>query len=84
MYIKEGTIAGYTWEVWYNGSCLHDDEEIFDTEEEATFYAKEFCKDRLVQWESDGVELDGSELEELIAGIVVEEIVEECEDDENF
>lgn len=79
MYIAEGVITGYKYEVWYSGSCLHEDDEVFDTEEEAREEAEEWCRGRLEQWEGDGATLDGTELEDLYDGIVIEEVFEDDE-----
>ena len=83
MSIQRQVIIGYTWEVWYSGSCLHEDDEVFDTEEEATEEAKAFCKDRLAQWESDGFQLDGDEMEDLINGIVINDVVKSFDDEDD-
>ena len=76
MYIAEGVIIGYKYEVWYSGSCLHEDDEVFEDEYEARKEAADWCSDRFVQWQIDGAELDGTELEELWDGIVIEEVIE--------
>jgi len=81
MFIEEGNIIGYTWEVWYGGSCLHEDEEVFDTESEAEDAAKEFCLDRIEQWRSDGCEINESEIDNF--KIVINDVIgEENYDDE--
>lgn len=76
MYIKEGIITGYKYEIWYGGSCLHEDDEVFDTEEEAREEAEEYCKSIIERWEIDGSELDGTELNDLINLIEIKEVIE--------
>lgn len=80
MFIEEGNIIGYTWEVWYGGSCLHEDEEIFDTESEAEDEAKEFCKNRMEQWKLDGA-YDDETLDDF--DIVINNVIEEEENDDD-
>ena len=84
MAIRSGQIIGYSWEVWYEGSCLHEDNEIFDTEEEARHFAREYCEDKIVDWENDGAELDGSELEELLNGITINDIFADDEEEDRL
>ena len=73
----EGYIVGYKWEVWYEGSCLHEDDTEYESESEAREDAVEFCKDRIEQWKSDGAYVAEDDLDELIKGIVIDEVIEE-------
>ena len=73
----EGYIVGYKWEVWYEGSCLHEDDIEYETEDEAREDAIEFCKDRIEQWKEDGANVEENDFEELINGIVIDEVIEE-------
>ena len=73
-------IIGYKWEVWYSGSCLREDDEVFDTEEEAIAEATGFCKDRIEQWKLDGANVEDDDLDELIKGIVINDVTEGEED----
>ena len=75
----EGYITGYKWEVWYEGSCLREDDTEYETEDEAREDAIEFCKDRIEQWKLDGAYVAEDDLDELIKGIVIDEVIEEIE-----
>ena len=77
----EGYIVGYKWEVWYGGSCLREDDTEYETEDEAKEDAIEFCKERIEQWKEDGAVVEDGDYEELIKGIVIDEVVEEFEED---
>ena len=48
------TIIGYKYEIWYDGSLIHVDDDMYDTEEEAKKDAYEYMHDKQKQWEADG------------------------------
>ena len=77
--IKEGEIIGFTYEIWYGGSCIHEDDMVYETEEEAVEEAEKDCEDIVDGWENDGAFLDGTELEDLKDGIVINDIVKDGE-----
>ena len=55
MYIKEGVITGYTYELYYDSNWLYssvDHDDVFDTEEEAMEDANSEIDDRIEQWKS--------------------------------
>lgn len=43
----------YIFEYWLGGSCLHEDDTPYDTEEEAEGAAKEAIEDRILEWQMD-------------------------------
>ena len=81
MYIKGGIITGYRYEIWYDSSCLHEDDDVFDTEKEARAEAEAFCLDRIEQWKLDGG-YNGETIDDFNINII--DVIEEegDEDDE--
>ena len=80
MIIKEGTIIGYNFDLYYASALIHEDDEIFDTEEEAREWANELIDDKIAQWVLDGAwhPEDGDNRDEF--DIVINDVVDEEED----
>ena len=49
------------WKVYYETTLLHDDEEIYETEEEAYEEAKAYVESKIADYEIDGAEYDEDE-----------------------
>ena len=57
----------YGYEVWYDGQCLIDSDNVdvkFESEEEALEEGMEMAEDRIQEWKEDGC-WDGETLEEF-------------------
>lgn len=53
--------TGYRWKVYYETTLLHDDEEVYETEDEAYEEAKSYVESKIDDYEVDGVEYDEDE-----------------------
>ena len=81
MTIREGTIIGHKWKLYYGGTLLHEDDELFDTEEEARQAGEEAIDDKIAEWSLDGAWHDYDKREDFDVYLVavVEEFGEEYE-----
>lgn len=48
------TIIGYRFKLYYDSTLLHEDDEVYETEEEAREMAEDLIKDYIDMWEFDG------------------------------
>lgn len=53
--------TGYRWKVYYETTLLHDDEEVYETEDEAYEEAKAYLESKIDDYEVDGVDYDEDE-----------------------
>lgn len=79
MYIQEGTIVGYKWSLYYGGTLIHEDDDIFEEEWEAKQYGEEAIDDKIAEWNLDGAwhPENGDSREDF--DVVIEDVVEEEE-----
>lgn len=49
---------GYRWKVYYETTLLHEDDEEWETEDEAYEEAKAYVESKIDDYEIDGVEYD--------------------------
>ena len=47
-------IIGYKWEVYYDSTLIHEDDNVYEDEEEAIDEASEYVADKIKQWQLDG------------------------------
>ena len=47
-------IIGYKWKLYYDSTLLREDDEVFDTPEEAKKEASIAMQNRIEQWKLDG------------------------------
>lgn len=62
-------IIGYRWKVYYDSTLLHEDDEIFDTEEEAEEEAHMYIESKIRDYEIDGAEYD----EDSFSTVIIDE-----------
>lgn len=62
-------IIGYRWKVYYDSTLLHEDDEIFDTEEEAEEEAQSYIESKMRDYEIDGAEYD----EDSFSTVIIDE-----------
>lgn len=62
-------IIGYRWKVYYDSTLLHEDDEIFDTEEEAEEEAHMYIESKMRDYEIDGAEYD----EDSFSTVIIDE-----------
>lgn len=53
MYISEGEIVGYKWKLYYGSTLLIENDDIYDTEEEAREEAQSEIDHRIELWKLD-------------------------------
>ena len=85
MYIKEGVITGYTYELYYDGSWVYssaDIGDVFDTEDELMEDAREEIKERIKQWKVDGGWEEEYDSEDLFY-IDINDVIDDEEEDED-
>lgn len=61
-----GYVVGYRWKVYYDSTLLHEDDEVFDTEEEAEEEAQYYVESKMRDYEIDGAEYDENSFSTVI------------------
>lgn len=64
---------GYRWKVYYDSTLLHEDDEVFDTEEEAEEEAQSYIESKMRDYEIDGAEYD----KDSFATVIIDEYEDE-------
>lgn len=80
MTLVDGTIIGYSWNLYYGGALLHEDDEVFDTEEEAREAGEEAIDDKIAEWTLDRAWHDYDKREDFDVYLVA--VVEDEEGEE--
>ncbi len=74
------TIIGYRWKLYYDTCILHEEDEVYDTEEEAKAEAQEEIQSRISEWKMENAwntEYDSEKLFDIVIIEVTEEMEEE-------
>lgn len=66
-------VIGYRWKVYYDSTLLHEDDEVFDTEEEAEEEAQSYIESKMRDYEIDGAEYD----EDSFTAVIIDEYEDE-------
>lgn len=67
MYGQKMRKAMYKYEIWFDGQCIIDSDNVdteFESEEEAMEEALEVAEDRIQEWKADG-SWDGEKLDDF-------------------
>ena len=80
MAIRSGQIIGYTYELWYDGTLIHEDDEVFDTEDDANEDAQFYIEQRIEEWEvEDAWHPETGEDSEDLFDVVINDVYEKEE-----
>ena len=53
MYFEEGEVVGYKYEVLYDSFMIHEENDVFDTEDEAYEDAKLYIDQKVIDWKCE-------------------------------
>ena len=81
MSIKTGVIIGYSYKVYYGSTLLYEDEEeVFNTEEEAREEAESYIEMKIDDWKYDGAWSDWDDRDQFDVEIIY--VIEDEEEDD--